>query len=354
MANRVMDAADRYIELDLLTERFRKEGSAEEEDEFRERLVNPHPEGQRRLTMPEGFPTEVVLRRSLTDDLLPEGRWTLLGDENVRSHWTDHRLPEPPGTLWVPTSEALKRLESLIPWLEAWACLPLHRDATIVAVGGGVLTDMAGLAASLFLRGRGVALLADDPARPGWTRGWGARRRSTSPPGRTLPAPSIPPERLVVCTDFLATLSRRHLAAGAWELCKHALIEGDLAWAERLLAGGTPGLGDLERSLGQKGAVVHRDAREQGERRLLNLGTHPGPCPGIGLRLPSCSTERPSGLGTLAACLLAETEGLPAFPEDFLRGFAQRLRPLAGRIPAWEACLPVLARDKKALRGIQG
>ena len=302
--------------------------------------------------MPEGFPTEVVLRQSLAEDLLPEGRWTLLGDENVRSHWTDHRFPEPPGTLWVPTSESLKRLESLIPWLEAWACLPLHRDATIVAVGGGVLTDMAGLAAALFLRGVAwhcwpTTLLAQVDA------GLGGKTAVNLAAGKNLAGAFHPPERLVVCTDFLATLPRRHLAAGAWELCKHALIEGDLAWAERLLAGETPGLGDLERSLGQKGAVVHRDAREQGERKLLNLGHT------LGHALESASGfellhGEAVGLGTLAACLLAEAEGLPAFPEDFLRGFAQRLRPLAGRIPAWEACLPVLARDKKASGASKG
>jgi 3-dehydroquinate synthetase len=60
------------------------------------------------------------------------------------------------------------------------------------------------------------------------------------------------------------------------------------------------------------------------------------------------------GLGTLAACLLAGTQDLPEFPEEFLRRFADRLRPLAGRIPAWEACLPVLSRDKKALGESKG
>ncbi|MBK8790011.1 MAG: hypothetical protein IPO28_07530 [Holophagaceae bacterium] len=51
----------------------------------------------------------------------------------------------------VPEEE--KKLRTVIPWLEHWARIPLHRDATVVALGGGVLSDLTGLAASLFLRG---------------------------------------------------------------------------------------------------------------------------------------------------------------------------------------------------------
>ena len=55
------------------------------------------------------------------------------------------------------------------------------------------------------------------------------------------------------------------------------------------------------------------------------------------------------GLGTLAACFLAESEGLPPFPEALLRRMARLLAPLAPEIAPWEGCLPWLLRDKKAV-----
>ena len=300
-----------------------------------------------RLPLPAGFATEVIVQESLDAELLPACNWTLIGDEKVRPHWTRHRLPEPPGTLWVPTSETTKSLETLVPWLEAWAFLPLHRDATLVAVGGGVLTDMAGLAAALFLRGVAwhcwpTTLLAQVDA------GLGGKTAVNLASGKNLAGAFHPPERLVVCTEFLSTLTQRHQEAGAWELFKHALIEGDLAWAERLLACERPGIDDLKRSLLQKGEVVHRDLKELNERKLLNLGHTLGHALESASRFELLHGEA-VGLGTLAACLLAETQGLPVFPKEFLRKFAERLRPLADRIPAWEDCLPVLSRDKKAL-----
>jgi len=304
-----------------------------------------------RLPLPEGFATEILVQEHLEGRLLPDGKWVLIGDENVRSHWSEHQLPEPEGTLWVPTSEASKRLETITPWLESWAALPLHRDATIVAVGGGVLTDMAGLAAALFLRGVTwhcwpTTLLSQVDA------GLGGKTAVNLPSGKNLAGAFHPPQRMVVCTDFLATLSPRHREAGGWELFKHALIEGDLNWAEDLLAKPTPSLGDLKRSLLQKAGVVHRDLREQGERKLLNLGHT------LGHALESASDfallhGEAVGLGTLAACLLSEQQGLQPFPESFLHRFAARLKPLAGLVPAWERCRPILTRDKKAVTEAQ-
>ena len=54
------------------------------------------------------------------------------------------------------------------------------------------------------------------------------------------------------------------------------------------------------------------------------------------------------GLGTLAACLLAERRGLPAFPDSLRRTLAQALLPLRSDLPSWEACRPWLLRDKKS------
>ena len=303
------------------------------------------------LTLPAGYPTRVFMSEMLEPALLPLTPWTLIGDLAVRDSWRQAGLPEPAGTLWVPVQESAKRLATLIPWLEAWARIPLRRDATIVAVGGGVLTDMAGLAASLYMRGIKwhawpSTLLSQVDA------GLGGKTGVDLEAGKNLAGAFHPPTQLVVCRAFLGTLPSRERAAGRWEIFKMALVEGDQAWAESLLDGDLPEA-SLRRALLAKGAIVSRDPLEAGERRLLNLGHT------LGHALEAASGYRllhgeAVGLGTLAACLLAEDQGLPAFTRDFLLKAAQPLRPLAPLVPGWEACLPLLRLDKKSAADGQG
>jgi 3-dehydroquinate synthetase len=299
------------------------------------------------LDLPEGFPTRVRVEEEPRAEFLPAGAWTLVGDLAVQATWRAAGMPEPTGALWVPVAEPDKRLATLVPWLEAWARIPLDRRATVVAVGGGVLTDMAGLAAALYMRGIAwqawpTTLLAQVDA------GLGGKTAVDLEAGKNLAGAFHPPADLVVCRSFLATLPERQLDAGRWEMVKMALVEGDLDGAEALLAGtGRPGAGSLLRALEAKALIVARDPREAGERRLLNLGHT------LGHALEAASDYRllhgeAVGLGTLAACCLAEAQGLPPFPPEFLARTAARLRPLAGLVPPWQACLERLPRDKKS------
>jgi len=298
------------------------------------------------LELPAGFPTRVWVVEQPPGALLPAGPWTLVGDQAVRPAWAAAGLPEPPGTLWLEVSEAGKRLETLLPWLETWARIPLRRDATVVAVGGGVLTDMAGLAASLYMRGIRwqawpTTLLAQVDA------GLGGKTGVDLAAGKNLAGAFHPPEDLVVCRSFLRTLPPRQLAAGRWEIFKMALLAGDLDWAGTLLEDGLPAPETLLRALRAKAEIVHRDPLEQGERRLLNLGHT------LGHALEAASDYRllhgeAVGLGTLAACCLSEAQGLPPFPPDFLARTGSRLAPLASLVPPWEACREWLTRDKKS------
>ena len=305
-----------------------------------------------RLPLPEAFPTEVHLIDRLDGSLLPQAPWVLIGDEAVRETWRAAAMPEPAATRWVRVDEASKRLETLLPWLEDWAALPLRREAMIVAVGGGVLTDMAGLAAALFLRGLSwqawpTTLLSQIDA------GLGGKTAVNLAAGKNLAGAFHPPVRMVVCSAFLASLPPRQLASGRWELLKTALLEGDTAWAERILEEPTPSRDSMTRALSVKAGFVHRDLREAGERKLLNLGHT------LGHALEAASEFRllhgeAVGLGLLAACFLAEAQGLRAFPEPLLRRLAQRLAPLAPEIAPWEQCRPWLLRDKKAIAGSAG
>lgn len=301
------------------------------------------------LELPEGFPTQVQVEEAPESAFLPSTPWTLIGDQAVQASWRRHQLPEPDGTLWVPVSEAGKRLTTLVPWLEHWARLPLGRASTVVAVGGGVLTDMAGLAAALYMRGIRwhawpTTLLAQVDA------GLGGKTAVDLEAGKNLAGAFHPPQRLVVCRTFLQTLAPRQLAAGRWEIFKMALVTGDLDWAESLLETGMPSPDTLLRALRAKAEIVHRDPLEAGERRLLNLGHT------LGHAMEAASGYRllhgeAVGLGTLAACCLSEDQGLAPFPPEFLARTAARLASLAHLVPPWEACLERLPRDKKSTTG---
>lgn len=304
------------------------------------------------LSLPEGFPTEVAVLERPAAEWLPAGRWTLLGDEQVRPAWEAAGLPQPEGTLWVAVAEASKRLETLVPWLERWGALPLHRQDTLLAVGGGILTDMAGLAAALFLRGIAwhawpTTLLAQVDA------GLGGKTAVNLGAGKNLAGAFHAPQRLVACRSFLETLPRRQVQAGRWELVKMALLEGDLAWAGDLLGDAPPSAASIREALRRKAMVVHRDPTERGERRLLNLGHT------LGHALEAASGHallhgEAVGLGLLAACVLSEDLGGGRFPPAFLASLAKALGPLADRVQPWPACLPFLVRDKKAHRDAEG
>ena len=226
------------------------------------------------LKLPGGFPTRVrVEEESRRGASCRTSHWTLVGDAAVAVRLA--RLPacpSRPGTLWVPVAEATKRLETLIPWLEAWARIPLRRGSTVVAVGGGVLTDMAGLAAALYMRGIRwhawpTTLLAQVDAGLGGKTGVDLEAGKNlagafHPPAAAGGLPRLPPDPAGP-------------AAGRGPL-------GDLQDGPDR---GRPGLGRnpaggrparlrsaAAAPCGPRPAVVRRDPLEAGERRLLNLG----------------------------------------------------------------------------------
>jgi 3-dehydroquinate synthetase len=218
----------------------------------------------------------------------------------------------------------------------------------VVALGGGVLSDLTGLAASLFLRGVAwqvwpTTLLAMADAALGGKTG------ADLAAGKNLVGAFHPPRRLVACMNLLEGLPERHLQNGRWELIKTALILGEMAWALEMLQDGPVKVAWIERSLAFKAGVVHRDPRESGERRLLNLGHT------LGHALEAASGYQlfhgeAVGLGLLGSCLLAEEQGLKPFPPSLLDPLAHRLAPLLPLVAPWRDCLPLLERDKKAVR----
>jgi 3-dehydroquinate synthase len=187
--------------------------------------------------------------------------------------------PFPPDlTVALPAGERAKRWRSVEAILGRAADLGLGRDATILGVGGGVVCDLAAFAASVYMRGCGLALapttlLAMVDASLGGKTGIDFRG------AKNLVGTFHPASLLFVCPSALATLPDREYRSGMAEVIKTAVIGDpallDLLEARReaVLARDPDLLADVVRAcLHVKGAICEADPREDGRRMALNLG----------------------------------------------------------------------------------
>jgi 3-dehydroquinate synthase len=182
------------------------------------------------------------------------------------------------GTVVLPPGEETKSFAALASLCERLLAMGLERGGLVVALGGGVIGDLAGLAASLVRRGvRFVqiptTLLAQVDSSVGGKTG------INTPQGKNLVGTFHQPSLVLADTALLATLPERELRAGYVEAAKYGLL-GDAAffgWLERnwraALAHDRDALTALvATSVNGKAAIVARDETETGDRMLLNLG----------------------------------------------------------------------------------
>lgn len=178
----------------------------------------------------------------------------------------------------LPDGESFKTLETLARILDVAVANRLARDSTVVALGGGVVGDMAGFAAACYQRGVDfvqvpTTLLAQVDSSVGGKTG------VNHPGGKNLIGAFHQPVAVIADTSTLATLPPRELRAGLAEIIKYGLIH-DAAffdWLEvnidRLIAGSPDALTHaIRRSCEIKAEIVGKDEREHGDRALLNLG----------------------------------------------------------------------------------
>tara|TARA_R110002051_G_scaffold160256_1_gene231876 strand:+ start:4882 stop:5988 length:1107 start_codon:yes stop_codon:yes gene_type:complete len=238
-----------------------------------------------------GFiPYEVVVGRGLLDRLgerirpLVPGRLVVISDETVAAIYGPAALAslEAAGLkariLTVPPGEASKSFAELERVIDRLLAYELDRRDTVIALGGGVIGDLAGLAAALYMRGIDfiqvpTTLLAQVDSSVG------GKTAIDTPRGKNLVGAFHQPRLVVADIDVLATLPDRQLRSGWAEVLKHGLI-CDRPFFDWLLGDGAVGAaGDpaaLERavirSVEIKSAIVGEDEREAGRRALLNLG----------------------------------------------------------------------------------
>lgn len=174
--------------------------------------------------------------------------------------------------------EGEKTLANFGALVESLAVLGATRDATVVALGGGVVGDMAGFAAACWMRGVDcvqlpTTLLAMVDSSVG------GKTAVDIPQGKNLVGAFHPPRAVIADTTTLRTLPPRELRAGLAEVIKYgAIVDAPfLRWldfnATGLLAGNDMLLAEaIARSCMHKAAITERDPFERGERALLNLG----------------------------------------------------------------------------------
>ena len=178
----------------------------------------------------------------------------------------------------LPSGESAKTLDNTARVLDALASLGASRDAAVIALGGGVVGDLAGFAAAAWMRGIDfvqlpTTLLAMVDSSVGGKTGVNIAA------GKNLVGAFHQPRAVFIDTATLATLPTREYAAGLAEVVKYGAI-GDaafFAWleanADALNAHDEDALAEaIAFSCRYKAGVVARDEREQGERALLNFG----------------------------------------------------------------------------------
>lgn len=269
------------------------------------------------------------------------------------------------GSIILPPGESTKSFRELEPLCERLLELGLERGDLIVALGGGVIGDLAGFAAAILRRGvRFVqiptSLLAQVDSSVGGKTG------IDTPQGKNLIGAFHQPGLVLADTDTLRTLPERELRAGYAEVAKYGLL-GDapfFEWLEQnyqsvFALDAKPLTHAIETSVKAKAGIVGRDETEQGERALLNLGHTFGHAfeawcgysdrllHGEAISIGMCLAFRFSA--ALGYC--SEAVGDRAAAHFRAVGLPTRIGEIPGEKPDVEALLRLMAQDKKVRAG---
>ncbi len=242
----------------------------------------------------------------------------------------------------------------------------VERDDLILALGGGVIGDLAGFAAAILRRGVGfvqlpTTLLAQVDSAVGGKTGVNARQ------GKNLIGAFHQPRLVLADTRVLDTLPERDLLSGYAEVVKYGLLgdEAFFAWLEAngpALKAGDPAvrLHAVKRSCEMKAEIVARDETEQGDRALLNLGHTFGHA----LEAATGYSERLlHGEGVSIGCQLALdlSSRLGLCPQEApsraaahfqAMGMKFRISDVPGDLPDADGLIALMAQDKKVKAGV--
>src|SRR6478736_1475660 len=306
--------------------------------------------------------------------LRPGVRTAIVTDRTVAKHWlepAERSLAEagiPTSRIIVEEGEVSKTYAGLEKVSEALIAARIERNDLVIALGGGVVGDLAGFAAAILRRGVDfvqvpTSLLAQVDSSVGGKTG------INSPQGKNLIGAFHQPVLVLADTAVLDTLPQRQFRAGYAEVVKYGLLgdEAFFTWLEAnhadIFAGGAAREHAIATSCRAKAAIVARDEREAGDRALLNLGhtfghaleaatgfsdrLFHGEGVAVGMVL---AAEFSAQLGMISEADAARVErhlatvGLPTHLQD-IAGFTQE-----GLADA-DVLMALMAQDKKVKRG---
>jgi 3-dehydroquinate synthase len=306
--------------------------------------------------------------------LRPGVRTAIVTDRTVARHWleqTERSLAEagiPTSRIIVEEGEISKTYAGLEKVSEALIAARIERNDLVIALGGGVVGDLAGFAAAILRRGVDfvqvpTSLLAQVDSSVGGKTG------INSPQGKNLLGAFHQPVLVIADTSVLDTLSPRQFRAGYAEVAKYGALgdEAFFTWLEAnhadIFSGGAAREHAIATSCRAKAAIVSRDERENGERALLNLGhtfghaleaatgfsdrLFHGEGVSVGMVL---AAEFSAQLGMISAAEAARVErhlasvGLPTRLQE-IAGFAQE------GLKDADVLMALMAQDKKVKRG---
>lgn len=266
-------------------------------------------------------------RLSSLSRYLPPGRVIVITDENLFRLYRS-RFPEAEVVV-IGCGERVKTMETLSFIYDRLVSLEADRDTFIVGIGGGIVGDITGFAASTYMRGVrfgfvATSLLAQVDATVGGKNGVNFKGF------KNMIGVFNQPEFVIADIGLLKTLPKAEIACGLAEIVKHGCILDDDYF--RYIEDNIDSVGVLDESVmlelvkgsvSIKASVVNRDEREAGERRILNFGHTFGHALEKVLGL---SHGEAVSLGMVFAARLSVDRGMLSGP-DFVR-----LTDLLGRL----------------------
>lgn len=268
-------------------------------------------------------------------------------------------------TVIVPPGEESKSFAQLEKVSAGLLEARIERGDLVIALGGGVVGDLAGFAAAILRRGVRVlqvptSLLAQVDSSVGGKTGINTSF------GKNLIGAFHQPSLVLADTQILDTLPMREFRAGYAEVVKYGLIDdvGFFQWLEQnwaeIFAGGEARTRAIATSCAAKAAIVARDEFENGDRALLNLGHTFGHALEAAVGYDGKRLVHGEGvaIGITLAFQFSASLGLVAESEaervaDHFKavGLPTRIRDIRGEVGSAEHLLDLMAQDKKVKAG---
>lgn len=250
----------------------------------------------------------------------------------------------------IPAGEQSKNLATLSELYTTFHGAGLSRTDGAIALGGGMVGDLAGFAAATYLRGLPLlqvptTLLAQVDSAIGGKTG------IDMPFGKNMVGAFYPPSAVVIDPDTLETLSPRHLAEGMAEVIKYGcILDAELLAAIENAAIDKYAI--IQRCAAIKADIVAQDEHDTGQRMLLNFGHTIGHAVEKATGFQHYSHGEAVAMGMVAAVRIGEALGVTPI------GVQERLvnvlkiwnLPVELPLPP-EEIIPALSADKKQLRG---